>query len=209
MKNPANRGRPVDQTKQDQQKLKLLNAAENLLIEKNYRTITIRELAEHAEINSAMIGYYFQNKEGLFIALLDKKSEQLFINVQQVFKTEDPLYSFIEMMVTNFTTNKGFAKLIHDEFLTNESHLGSAFMERFPKRMAQVLPKLIIEYTNIKDEKRAKYAAYSLMMLIISPFITAPVRTLAWNISDNEILDPLWIEHIYTLFIHGCCEEQN
>ena len=205
----AVRGRPIVHDKQEQQKAKLLAAAQQLLAEKPYRSVTIRELAERAEVNSAMIGYYFKNKEGLFIALLDKMSEQLFCNMQEILSAENPLRSLIEMMTNNFITNKGFARLIHDEFMSKESQFGNAFIERFPKRMAKILPQLIIENTAITDPDKAKYAAFSLMMLIIAPFIGEPVRKLAWGISDDEIQGPIWTEHIYSLFMLGCSREKN
>ena len=205
----AVRGRPISHDKQEQQKSKLLTVAQKLLAEKPYRSVTIRELAEGAEVNSAMIGYYFKNKEGLFIALLDEMSEQLFCNMQQILTAENPLRSLIEMMTSNFNKNKGFAQLIHDEFMSKESQFGNAFIERFPKRMAKILPQLIIENTAISDPDKAKYAAFSLMMLIIAPFIGEPVRKLAWGISDDEIQGPIWAEHIYTLFMLGCSKEKN
>ena len=72
------KGRPVNPEKQAMQKAKLLASAEQLLAEKPYVNITIRELAQHSGINSAMISYYFTNKEGLFIALLDEMSTKHF-----------------------------------------------------------------------------------------------------------------------------------
>ena len=209
MSTVAVRGRPVVHAKQDEQKAKLLAAAQKLLIEKSYRSVTIRELAETADVNSAMIGYYFKNKEGLFIALMDKMSEQLFITMQQVQLSDNPLRSFIEMMITKFSINRGFARLIYDEFMTSDSQLGHDFMERFPKRMSKMLPLLIIKNTAITDPIKANYAAFSLMMLIITPFIAGPVRKVGWGISDQEIKSPAWSEHIYKLFMLGCSEEIN
>ena len=72
------KGRPVNLAKQAMQKAKLLVSAEQLLAEKSYANITIRELAQHSGVNSAMVSYYFTNKEGLFIALLDEMSTKHF-----------------------------------------------------------------------------------------------------------------------------------
>ena len=198
------RGRPVNSKKQQQQKEKLLNSASTLLAEKSYQRITLRELAEHAQINSAMIAYYFTNKEGLFIALLDQMAKQHFSQMKKVLNADNPIKTFINMMINMLSDNSSFARLIHDEFISEQSALSEAFIEKFPKKMSLMLPKIIIAHTEINDEKKAKYAAFSLITLIITPFIGESVRKKAWQISDEELKDPQWAEHIYNLFIMGC-----
>ena len=202
------RGRPLVHANQEQQKAKLLFAAQELLVEKSYRSITIRELAEGANVNSAMIRYYFGNKEGLFVALLDEMSEQFFTSLGQIHNTKNPLRSIIEVLIKRFSVNKGFARLVYDELKASESQLSQAFIERFPKRMATILPQLIMDNTAIRDKKRANYAAFSLMMLIITPFTAEPVRKIAWGISDDEIQSPVWADHIYSLFMLGCDKDK-
>ncbi len=203
----TNRGRPIVQEKQESQKAKLMEAALSLLEDKPIREITIRELAEQADVNSAMISYYFKNKEGVFIALMDKISNQLFAQMQKMTKNPNPLRSLIVMMIQQFKENKGFARLIHEQLMVNETQLNDDFINRFPKRMAQVLPKLIMDNTAITNNKKATHAAFSLMMLIITPFIVGAVRTVAWGISDDELYGPDWAEQIYSLFMSGCAEE--
>lgn len=44
----------------------LLESASTLFLEKDFHTVSIRELAEHAGTSSAMINYYFKSKHGLF-----------------------------------------------------------------------------------------------------------------------------------------------
>lgn len=198
------RGRPIDNNKQQQQKEKLLDSALTLLAERSYQRITLRELAEHAQVNSAMIAYYFTNKEGLFIALLDQMAKQHFSQMKQVLNAENPIKTFINMMINMLSNNSSFARLIHDEFIAENSALSDAFIERFPKKMALMLPKMILAHTEISDEKKAKYAAFSLITMIITPFIGESVRKKAWQISDEELKDPQWAEHVYSLFILGC-----
>lgn len=204
MKKSSARGRPINQGKQQQQKEKLLAAAFQLMAEKSYKSITIRELAEHAEVNSAMVAYYFDNKEGLFITLLDQMAERHFVNMQKGFQADNPIKSFIFTMIKALSQNSSFARLVHDEFLAEDSALSDAFIERFPKRMAKILPQLILKHTDVTDSTKAKYAAFTLTTMIITPFISEPVRKKAWGISNDEINDPLWAEHIYTTFISGC-----
>lgn len=57
----------VDQKSVADVKSRLLKAATHLFIKKGYRGVSIREIAERAKTNSALISYYFGDKEGLFI----------------------------------------------------------------------------------------------------------------------------------------------
>lgn len=207
--NAASRGRPVDPKKQLEQKQRLIEAARQLLSEKSYRSVTIRELGERAGVNSAMIRYYFDNKEGLFIALLDQMAQAHFGHLGEIINSDEPIKGFIQSMLNMACENAGVAKMIHDEIFMKDSPLRDAFIERFPKRMAQMLPLLIQREFSISDPLKAKYYAFSLMSLIVTPFIGEPVRKLAWKISDREIASPQWAEHIYSFFMQGVQASTN
>lgn len=49
----------------------ILAAAQRLFAERGYAKTTIRAVAEAAEVDPALVPYYFQSKEGLFRAALD------------------------------------------------------------------------------------------------------------------------------------------
>jgi len=198
------KGRPIDLDKQAVQKAKLLTSAEELLAEKPYSNITIRELGLRSGVNSAMVSYYFTNKEGLFIALLDEMSKKHFIMMQSIANSADPIIAFIETILAMLNKHNGLARLIHNEFSAGNSNLNNAFIDRFPRKMAIFLPQLIIKNTAIKDDRKAKYAAFSLVSMIITPFINKSIRQQAWQISDEELKSPEWAEHIYQQFMFGC-----
>ena len=199
----SSRGRPVDAGKQIEQKENLLDAAKALLGEKGYRAITIREIGERAGVNSAMIRYYFENKEGLFIALFDRMATMHFQHIVKQSEQEDPLFSVIKGLLQLLNQNAGVARLIHDEIFQSDSVLRDAFIERFPKRMAEFLPKLIQSQLKIDDPQKAKFLAFNLISMLVMPFVGAPVRKLAWEISDQEIATNEWAAHIYQLFTQG------
>ena len=52
-------------------KERLLKAAKDLFIRKGFSGVSIREIAREAEANSALISYYFGDKEGLFKGVLE------------------------------------------------------------------------------------------------------------------------------------------
>jgi len=208
----ASRGRPANPEKQVEQKMKLITAAADLLSKQSYRSITIRQLGEQAGVNSAMIRYYFDNKQGLFIALLDEMSTHHFAEMKTVFQSDNPIKSFIHTMLTMLNHNPGLALMLHDEVLQQDSEIKSAFIERFPKRMAKVLPQLIqqqISAGRLRSNLNPKYAAFSLMGSIVFPFLATPIREEAWEIKSLELAQPEWVEHIYNLFMMGTSSEKT
>ena len=47
----------------------IINAAEKVFFAKGYDNVTMEEIANEAEVNKALLYYYFKNKEALFFAV--------------------------------------------------------------------------------------------------------------------------------------------
>lgn len=207
----ASRGRPKDPHKQEEQKQKLIDAARLLLREKSYKSITIRDLAGAAQVNSAMVKYYFESKQGLFIATIEHMSKQNYQLVQEAINSEQPIKSFITYMVGMLNQDSGLARFIHDEILTEVSPLRDTFLQGYPSKMAKLLPKLVeaeIQHRGLTPKVNTQYAAFNLMSMIMMPFLAAPIRVGVWQITDQEIVDPAWVDHLYRQFIAGCTQEK-
>ena len=200
------RGRPINPTAKQDRKTRLVDAAYALLQEKSYRSITIREIAEQADMQSAMISYYFGDKESLIIALLEKLAEQQFTQFQKVFNDPDPIRSFIPLAIHYFSSNSAITRLIADEILFQTSPLSERFIDLFPKNLAATLPNLITKQQQLglyRTDAIPTWTAFSLMTLILMPFIGASVRQKGWGISDREVCSEAWAKHIYQLFTDG------
>lgn len=53
----------------NQRRNQIIDAAETLFFAKDYDNVTMDEIANEAEVNIALIYYYFKNKEALFLAV--------------------------------------------------------------------------------------------------------------------------------------------
>ena len=79
-------------------------------------------------------------------------------------------------------------------------------VEVLPKRMATVLPVFIEaqQRQGVLDPKLdPKLTAFSLVSLLITPFITRPVRQYAWDIDDSLVASDAWADHLYQIFVKG------
>ncbi|MFT7185889.1 MAG: AcrR family transcriptional regulator [Pseudohongiellaceae bacterium] len=203
------RGRPVDPETQLERKNQFINAAYELLHTKSYRNITIREIAELACTKSAMISYYFGGKQELFIALLQREEGRRVQSLQAVLTAENPLKKFIMLATKRFSEDVAITRFITDDIIHHDGPLRVQFINMVPKKIAKFL-HLLIDQLKLKGILRqdldSKWAAFSLMNLIVMPFVDAFIRDNVWGISHAEVSSEEWANHIYTLFTVGCQE---
>jgi AcrR family transcriptional regulator len=57
------------QEQKDVSRDRIVYAAERLFAESGYNNVSVREIATEADVNTALIGYYFSNKEGLLLEI--------------------------------------------------------------------------------------------------------------------------------------------
>ena len=99
-------------------KLRLIEAATLLFAEKGFDGVGIREIAAKAHANSAMVGYHFGGKEGLYFAALRAGFERCPSRIAQMEKVPDPANPFSKTMAL-----QGLQDHIHafvDELLMTE-----------------------------------------------------------------------------------------
>lgn len=204
---PPPKGRPLNQEKQDERKQLLLEAAYELLEEKSYRSITIRDIAHKAGMKSGMISYYFGSKEGLFLAMIEDKAKLNFQRIQTAVQSDQPIKEFIKAAISHFSENPSLSRFITDEILANPGPLRDQFIDAMPGKMAAFLPRFIAQQQEkglIRADLNPKWVAFSLTTMIVMPFVGEPVRERAWKIDRQTIASEQWADHIYQLFMAGC-----
>lgn len=67
----------------------ILSAAERLFVERGYRGISMREIADEVGVTKAALYYHFRDKEQLFVALLDNVLDELAALVEQCRSAND------------------------------------------------------------------------------------------------------------------------
>ncbi len=80
----------------------ILDAAKKVFIEKGMEGARMHEIAEEANINKALLHYYYRTKEKLFFAVFQYAFQQFLPNVEALFKTGMPFNQRIEMFVHQY-----------------------------------------------------------------------------------------------------------
>jgi AcrR family transcriptional regulator len=74
-KAPSTQG--IDEDSPNPAKVSLLNAAEALFAEREFDSVSTRDIATRAKVNLALVHYYFGSKQKLFRAVLARRIEEL------------------------------------------------------------------------------------------------------------------------------------
>jgi AcrR family transcriptional regulator len=123
----------------------IMEVAVTLFSEKGFEGTSIRDLAHEADVNIAMINYYFGSKEKLFVALLENKARFMRERIDAV--QNDPslnefekINQIIDGYVTRFLSQPAFHRVLQQELLvTNREILHQNVIEIFTKNTQDVV----------------------------------------------------------------------
>lgn len=107
----------------------ILNAAREIFLEKGFKETTMRDIANKANINMAMLHYYFRSKENLFQLVFDEALlliyERLIQNLaDDTIDIFGKIRMFICEYITLFDNNPLIAPFITSELIRNPEKLG-------------------------------------------------------------------------------------
>ena len=70
----------------------LLDAAQKIMVEEGYAAVTTRRLGAVSEVNKALVYYYFDTMDDLFIALFRRNAERSLERQRQILGGPQPLW---------------------------------------------------------------------------------------------------------------------
>jgi AcrR family transcriptional regulator len=105
---------------QQDKKEHLIGIAEKLFAEHGFEGTSIRMLAKEAEVNIAMISYYFGSKEKMMEAILEKKANQNRENFTKISQMPhatswEKIEAVIDLYVEMMNKNRNFHKIMFRE----------------------------------------------------------------------------------------------
>lgn len=199
MTDSKRRGRPPAKT--DRQVFeKLLAAAEKALESKTVDEITVREIARDADVNPAMISYYFESKEGLFVALVEflfsewtRLLRELEDNLDPL--TESPTRRFVDIAQACFYRHHATLWLLTRALNTQQSAVYETYRSKLVSRTAMATRRFIEEMGKrglYRTDADPEYLTFAVSCLAIHPVASAPRMALAYGVGIDELMSEEW-----------------
>lgn len=196
-------------------KNRILLEAERLFAEKGFDGVSVRDIAERAQVNAAMINYYFRNKDDLYLSIVENYLAEFSEELEKVLGPEtDPLWR-LEKFIDCYTDFM-FAKVISAQLvlragLQNDAHIAH-FTEKYFSQIIFKLEEIILD--GIKSAQFAqldsKLTAVSIMGMIVYFFGAAPILSrLPGMESYQEDYRQQLAQHIKDLCINGLSRREG
>jgi AcrR family transcriptional regulator len=114
--------------------IEILQVAEQLFAEEGFDGTSVREIAKIANINVAMISYYFGSKEKLLEAIVMHRIGNMGLKLENLIQENiapiDKINRIIEYYIHQVNCNKHIHQIIHNEISNKKRHISTdAFTE--------------------------------------------------------------------------------
>lgn len=123
----------MTEIKKDNTEEKILNAAQNVFIQKGMDGARMQEIADEAGINKALLHYYFRTKQKLFEAIFKKVFSNILPNLMDMVHSDLPIEEKLGIFIENYID-----LLMKNPYLPNfilkEIHRDPGFLASILKR---------------------------------------------------------------------------
>jgi AcrR family transcriptional regulator len=133
----------------NEKQVQIMEAAEKLFADKGFEGTSVRDIAEGAGVNLAMISYYFGSKEKLMEAMFDYRGTSSLFQLEEMVKdqTLSPIQKvekLIDRYIDKLLNNQCFHRIVVREQMVNNNNGFITEKLQEIKRLNQALIKELI-----------------------------------------------------------------
>lgn len=188
---------------------KIKEAARKLFIQKGYAAVKTRDIAQEANINLALLNYYFRSKEKLFNIIMMESMQQFIKGIALLFNdtklsTDKKIESLVEEYITMLTTYPDLPLFILSEIRHNPQKLAHMFDKEINISRSAFFVQMQGELKRSDGESlHLLHFISNLMGLMVFPFVASPVLKNITHTSDKQFTElmnerkkliPIWIK---------------
>ena len=128
----------------------IINTAEKLFAVTGFDGTSVRDIAQEAGVNVAMISYYFGSKEKLMEAVFEERTNNIRLKVENLLQNEEltnlqKVNILIDDYVEKFIQQQEFHKIMIREQLIDKDTMIATCIHELKKRNLASIKKLIID----------------------------------------------------------------
>lgn len=133
----------------------ILEKSEELFAAKGYEATTVRDIAEAAGVNLAMISYYFGSKEKLLEALFKERLATTKLHIETVVNTEtftpfQKIEILIDQYINRVIEKQSFYKILLSEQVINKNTVVLKLLKELKLIYAALISSVIEEGQRMK-----------------------------------------------------------
>jgi len=187
------RGRPVI-TGQPDLRLQILDIAEELFSANGYAATSVRQIAEQAGVNPALVHYYFGNKKSLLQSVMETALQPLVEAIATLKdKPDTSPESIVRLLLSMAVSHPNIPRLMTREVLLPGGEMKQHFADNMAPGLGGALPGLLGQAQaagRVRQDIDPSISSMLIMALCIFPFIA---RDLAEPVLGVQF-DPAGIE---------------
>ncbi|HVT84199.1 MAG TPA: TetR family transcriptional regulator, partial [Chitinophagaceae bacterium] len=108
----------------NEKQIQIMEAAEKLFAEKGFAGTSVRDISEEANVNLAMISYYFGSKEKLLETLFKFRGEYIKLQLENMLQNKkmsslEKVYLLIDNYISRIMQQQCFHKIMAREQMVN------------------------------------------------------------------------------------------
>jgi AcrR family transcriptional regulator len=160
----------------------ILDAAKKIFVQKGFAGARMQEIADEANINKAMLHYYFRNKESLFERILENAIDAVFPKLVESLMTEGMVIQKLERLVNSYIDvileNSYLPMFLLHEISQNRMGMIDKMKSKMEQHhvLAQFSKQVLEEQARgILKPIMPQHILLTVMSLIIFPFMAKPV----------------------------------
>ena len=197
----------------------LLKGARELFTRRDYKAVSVRDIARKAHVNPAMVHYHFGDKEGLYRAMLQETVGPLLQRLQELIGGNEKnkpaslpeVPEVVGTMMKTLAHEPWVARLIVRQVLAEEGSFRQLFIREFASKGGGRLPALLgqaIERGSLRKDFDPTLGALSLMSMMLFPFIAKPVVEQVFGVHMTDAFVERLIRHTARLYYEGARRER-
>lgn len=129
--------------------IEILNVAERLFAEEGFDGTSVRDIAKNANVNVAMISYYFGSKEKLLEALVLDRIETTKLRLENLLQENatpiEKIDKLVEFYINQVNANRCIYQILHFEFATKKREINMNAFTEVKKSNLKILESIIKE----------------------------------------------------------------
>jgi len=140
----------VSTMKFNDKQIQIIQTAEKLFADKGFSGTSVRDIADEADVNLAMISYYFGSKEKLLEALFTYRMEGTTLKLESMLENKELLpfekvNTMIDFFIEKFHSQTCFHKIMMREQVASQRSSISELIQQLKKHNQSLVKALIQE----------------------------------------------------------------